>query len=339
MDIYYSKKIDMGKLKVRVKRKKDVIRFKKHCKELLKNQTLRIMKCFVCGSSKYKFIVNIFGFDYVQCLDCSHVFVSKLPDFGKIRKSYSSNIFNEMTSKLYANEEVYPYRINNIAKPKVEFIEKFVDKGNWLDIGCGAGEIIYYAKKQGWDVMGLETNKIAIDFILKHLDINVENKLVEDMPQEIIHSFDVISMFGVLEHLTRPKDVLEAIYNNSKDTFKLVVEVQNFNSFSSLCQIYFTNNVNRHFLPFAHISMFTFDSLKKLLNDTGFEIISAWFFGQDFYEFLQNLLLTFDSNLEKTGMFKFLLNCFNEFQSIIDKKQKSDSMLIIAQKNKYFKVI
>ena len=331
MNVYYGKKINMEKLKAKINRKDDVIKFKNYCKKIIKKSNLKKTKCFVCGSSKYEFVVNIFGFDYVQCLNCSHVFVSKLPDFAKIRKSYSSDIFNEMTSRLYANKEVYQYRVDNIAKPKVKFVEKFVKKGKWLDIGCGTGEIIYYAKKQGWDVMGLEVNKIARDFALKHFGVSVENKLVEDMPPKIINSFDVISMFEVLEHLTKPRDILETISKNSKNNVKLIIEVPNFDSFSSLCQTYFNDNVNRHLIPFAHISFFTFESLKRILNDTGFEIIAAWFFGQDFYEFLQNLL-TYDPNLKKTDMFKFLLGSFNKFQPIIDKQQKSDNMFVVAQK-------
>lgn len=333
MDVYYSKKINMEKLKAKINRKDDVIKFKNYCKKITKKTSLKKMKCFVCGSSKYEFVINIFGFDYVQCLNCSHVFVSKLPDFAKIRKSYSADIFNEITAKDYANKEVYQYRIDNIVKPKVEFVEKFAEKGKWLDIGCGTGEIIYHAKKQGWNTVGLEVNKIARDFALKYFGMAVENKLVEDIPQKIINSFDVISMFGVLEHLTKPRDILEIISKNSKNNIKLVVEVPNFDSFSSLCQIYFNDNVSRHLLPFAHISVFTFESLKRILNDTGFEIITAWFFGQDFYEFLQNLLV-YDPNLKKTDMFKFLLTFFNEFQSIIDKKQKGDTIIIIAQKKK-----
>lgn len=79
------------------------------------------------------------------------------------------------------------------------------------------------------------------------------------------------------------------------------------------------------------IFLYLHKSLEKILNDAGFEIIAAWFFGQDFYEFLQNLL-TYNSNLNQTGMFKFLLDQCNKFQSIIDKQQKSDTILIVAQK-------
>lgn len=256
VNIYYSKKINIERLKSKVKRKDDIIKFKNYCGNIIKKSNLKNTRCFVCGNSTYKNIINVFGFDYVQCLNCSHAFVSKLPIFEKIKKSYSSDIFNEMTLKLYANKELYQYRIDNIAKPKVEFVEQFIKKGKWLDIGCGSGEIIYYAKTQGWDVIGLEVNKIARDFALKYFGLSIENKLIEDTPPKIINLFDVISMFGVLEHLTKPKDILKTIYKNSKNNVKLVIEVPNFDSFSSLCQNCF-NNVNRHLAPFAHIPLFT----------------------------------------------------------------------------------
>ncbi|MFH1820695.1 MAG: hypothetical protein ABH805_02175, partial [Candidatus Nealsonbacteria bacterium] len=62
----------MEKLKARINRKDDVVKFKNYCREILEKSDLKEVKCFVCGSSEREFVLNVFGFDYVQCLTCSH---------------------------------------------------------------------------------------------------------------------------------------------------------------------------------------------------------------------------------------------------------------------------
>jgi len=70
----------------------------------------------------------------------------------------------------------------------------------WLDVGFGAGTILVAAKRDGWEVHGLEKSRLAVvqaraagftearegDFLQSPYDVD---------------SFDVVTLAGVVEHL------------------------------------------------------------------------------------------------------------------------------------------
>jgi len=165
----------------------------------------------------------------------------------------------------------------------------------------------------------------------KNFGLKIHNCLLENYPLEEVRKFDVISMFGVIEHLNEPKKVLKEIHQKSKNNSLLVVGTPNVASLSTECQKYFPKNVNRHLLPFSHIHLFSPKSLETILNKSGFKIVGWWFFGQDFYELLQNLLV-YDKNIKNSDLFGKLLENFNEIQKVIDKKQLGDEMLVVCKK-------
>jgi len=331
---FYGKPIDMDRLKVNVNRPDDAKKYARLCKKIIKAGKLENKKCYVCASDKYKKLLNIFGFDYVECKKCSHVYVLKAPSTEAIKKFYSSDVHHQMIKKLYANQKVKNYRVQTLSMPKVKFVEKFIKKrGSWLDLGCGTGEVIYAAKKLGWQVEGLEVDEIAYKFGEKNFGLKIHNCLLEDFPIDEVRKFDVVSMFGVIEHLNEPSKILKEICKKTKNEVSLVIGTPNVASLSTLCQEYFPDNTNRHLLPFSHIQLFSPKSLETVLRKAGFKIIGWWFFGQDFYEFLQNLLV-YDKNLKDSQLFDQLLNNFNQLQKVFDQKKFGDEMLVVCKKIK-----
>lgn len=322
----------MDKLKVDLDRVSDAKRYEEHCRKLRSSGSLtKILKCPVCDNSERKEAAIIFDFTYFQCSKCTHIYVSEVLDEKLVNDTYSSNIWDVTAKMLYANEKTYKYRVEKVATPKVEFVEKYAKKGKWLDIGCGTGEVLYCAREKGWQVKGLDINQLSIDFAKEHFNLDIENKFLEQLPNKEISEYDVFSMFCVLPHVPDPKKILKHIHQNSKKDCFLVLEGPNFESFSTYSQKYFHSNVNRHLVPFSHISLFTFQSLQKLLEISGFKIVANWFFGQDFYEFLQNISAS-DPGLKSSDAYKFLIENCNDFQVVIDKQKRSDLMITIAKK-------
>ncbi len=111
MEIKYGKQVNFSKLKINAHKKKDSMTYKKYCQELISESNLIETNYFVCNSNDNKYLFSIYGFDYVQCNHCSHVYVHKLPDLNEVKEVYTSELNENMTQKLYANENVYQYRI------------------------------------------------------------------------------------------------------------------------------------------------------------------------------------------------------------------------------------
>jgi 2-polyprenyl-3-methyl-5-hydroxy-6-metoxy-1,4-benzoquinol methylase len=327
----YGKPLDLARLKVDVKRKEEAQLLERRAKELL-DLPLETVKCFVCGSEDNELVTSIFGFEYVQCRNCSHVYVRGLPDFSKVDETYRSNLYDKFVSSIYTNKNVSNFRVENIAKPKVRFVSEFCKaKGKWLDLGCGTGEVVKAAKDLGWNATGIDRNKSEVDFGKDNYGVQIVCGNANSF--ERMEEFDVISIFNVLEHLTNPKELLENVSSKSKEDVILVVEVPNFDSVSTFTQLFFRKNINRHMVPFLHVQFYTLASIKRLLDETGFELVGKWVFGQDFFELLTNICLL-KPEFSKSKLYKYLMRKLNDLQLVFDRDEKSDNLLLVARKKK-----
>ena len=108
-----------------------------------------------------------------------------------------------------------------------------------MDIGSGSGELLYFAKKAGFDIFGIEPNQGYAQFCKDKLSLPIFNGTYEEADiQEL--TYDVIFMNEVLEHMPDPINVLRDIHSYLKDGGILIVNVQNFILGSS--NFFFRNN-------------------------------------------------------------------------------------------------
>jgi len=119
-------------------------------------------------------------------------------------------------------------------------------------------------KDMGWSVQGVEpVEKAAL--AAKHAGLNVEWKSYEEAeyPEK---SFDVITMWHVLEHFPDPKKVLQKVSRMLKDDGLLLVGIPNYDSFDRRVIREDWNGIE---IP-LHLYHFTPVSIKNLLNIAGF---------------------------------------------------------------------
>ncbi|OYU81363.1 MAG: methyltransferase [Flavobacterium sp. BFFFF1] len=101
-------------------------------------------------------------------------------------------------------------------------------KGRLLDIGAGTGEFLLTAKKNGWDVVGIEPNaKAKNTAIAKGAQfVNAESDLDDG-------DFDIISMWHVLEHVPDVERQISDLSRLVKPNGAVVIAVPNFKSFDA----------------------------------------------------------------------------------------------------------
>jgi ubiquinone/menaquinone biosynthesis C-methylase UbiE len=84
-------------------------------------------------------------------------------------------------------------------------IEGYVTKkGKLLDVGCAAGFFLKVAGDAGWKVQGIEPNRGLAQWGSKEYGVPISSKdfLASNLPNR---SFDVVTFWDVLEHVTDPK--------------------------------------------------------------------------------------------------------------------------------------
>lgn len=114
------------------------------------------------------------------------------------------------------------------------FVEQFQTSGALLDIGCGTGIFLEEMQKSGkWSLFGVEPTASAAHYVRKRFGVPVFNVQVEslDLPE---NSFDVITMWNVLEHLEDPRLVTQKMYCALKPDGFAIIAVPNYESISRL---------------------------------------------------------------------------------------------------------
>lgn len=140
-------------------------------------------------------------FRVVRCNKCSHIFCFPLPK--NIYKNYE-----DVIDKEYLRQS--KTRILS-AKIVLDDIKKLVPSGRLLDIGCATGDFLKVAKSFGYFVEGLELSKWSSE-IVKDKGILVHRKLLVSLSSKFPEKYDVITLFGVIEHFQNPRD--EMVYIN-----------------------------------------------------------------------------------------------------------------------------
>lgn len=113
---------------------------------------------------------------------------------------------------------------------RLRAIEHFQPGGRLLDVGCGTGIFMAEAHRRGrWEVFGLDPSATAAASIPRHLrDSFRQCSFAEaEWPG---NSFDVITMWNVLEHLPHPIRDLRRAYDLLTEGGWLVFSVPNMES-------------------------------------------------------------------------------------------------------------
>nr|WP_315252199.1 class I SAM-dependent methyltransferase [uncultured Flavobacterium sp.] len=152
------------------------------------------------------------------------------PSLDILGKYYESTDYISHTdSKRSLFEKAYHFVKNIALKNKLDLINSYQpSKGLILDIGAGTGDFLAVAGKGGWKTVGVEPSDKA-KAIAKSKGVS----FVENTSELDSHSFDVISMWHVLEHVPNLDEQIKELKRLLKPTGTLIVAVPNFKSFDA----------------------------------------------------------------------------------------------------------
>lgn len=287
--------------------------------------------CPICDSDKGQILVSVYEYDYYECDECGHVYLNTLIDEDNVKELYIGTENKKLQHNVYLSEDLFDKRLEQIAAPKVQWVlDEIKTNGMWIDIGCGTGEILYSAKKIGYDVRGIDSDEKEIEFA-KSKGLNVFcDYVTTENANDYISDGDVISLFNVLEHLENPKELIKNISDNIEAGTYVVIEVPRHPSISSLNNLIFSEFACRHIYPPDHMHVFTEESMEKMVKEANLEPISMWNFGQDAYDSIITALAS--RNINSSKFTNRLLESVPILQKSIDESGLSDTMIIICKK-------
>ena len=205
-------------------------------------------------------------FELRRCSACGIVYVDPRPGVDALTRLYDEDFYFSTG---------WPYRrlaslvIQCIQSCRRRRVERYLRRGQLLDIGCGDGHFVHHMARHGWDATGLDFSPSAIArarripnggrFRLGTLDDF-------DFPPGRL---DLITLWQVLEHIGEPRPLLARCHELLKRGGVLVVAVPNIDGLSSrlTAQRWWGLDVPRHLVHYSPAT------LRRSLERAGFGVV------------------------------------------------------------------
>jgi SAM-dependent methyltransferase len=260
----------------------------------------------------------------VKCKKCGLIFANPMADNNELSKYYS----NYSDTKKYEGYDLQAIakknikRIDKLSKREIfneaKYISHFNGNDKFLDIGCGLGLGLAYARKLGFKLYATEFDQNAIDFINANFDADC---FLGDLKKAKYpdNFFDLIHVSHVIEHVTDLDEFIVEIKRILKKDGFVCIGTPDSSSF--LYTIY--NNLM--FLSFKvpkiidgieHTFIFSNKLLSNFAHKYNFTIVEHYSVGMG--ETLSNLFSYKISFFKKLK--RFLQNFFKINQWIVLKK-------------------
>ena len=224
-----------------------------------------------------------------------------VPD--ELGKYYESEAYISHTdSRKTLFDRLYQWVKSYNLKHKIALIKQY-KKGNihLLDIGAGTGDFVLSSKKYvHWEAIGIEPSEKA--------RTKAEEKglsLQADFSKLLPHSFDVITMWHVLEHVPDVTQEIQIISNLLKENGIAVIAVPNYRSWDA-------QHYKEHWAAYdvpRHLWHFSKKSIEQLFAKEGFHLLATH--PMLFDAFYVSML----SEQYKTGKKSFLKGFLNGLRS------------------------
>lgn len=185
----------------------------------------------------------------------------RLPDYYQ-----SEDYISHTDGRRNIFEKVYQFVKSIALKRKLKLINAQVkDTKTLLDMGSGTGDFLKIASQNGWSVTGIEPNEQA----RKAANQKVQNRVFDiDVLYKLEHrSFDVITLWHVLEHLPDVEAHLAVFNKLLKPDGVLIIAVPNFKSFDASYYKGFwaAYDVPRHLWHFSQMAMSSLVSSQHMI--------------------------------------------------------------------------
>lgn len=225
--------------------------------------------CPVCSensSSIFLAKVNLVPrteYDLVECKHCGLIYFNPMPSVEELSRFYSGSYYNFDKSREEGKGMAF-----------ARHLKKIKQTGKFLDVGCATGFFLNGIKSHSdWEVYGTDFGESAVKFAKEKLGLNVVQGELESASFPDAY-FDYIHVNNVLEHVLTPVTLLKECRRIIKPDGVFFLSVPNgFNDSLDIIDFWKEENKPARSKD-GHIFFFPARTLLKLIEKTGFEILT-----------------------------------------------------------------
>lgn len=234
-------------------------------------------RCYLCQQRVPRKAFRKLGYDITKCPSCQLYALKFKGDYKAFIEDYYNEAFftgsEERAGYVDYEGDSWPEAQN--MRRYLKRISKYKTKGKLLDCGCATGIFMEEAQKIGFDVYGFDVSDYAIKKAKQKLGDRVELATLANFKYQS-KSFDVVTLFDVIEHLDDPKKALRRIKRIMKDDGLLMINTGDVGSVLARLE-----GKNWHFfIPPQHFFFFSRRTITILLEQVGFKVIKIDYKGK-----------------------------------------------------------
>ena len=231
----------------------------------------KLKKCVLCDSSHLEInLIDFRGISISKCSECGFQFMNPQYTDGYLNEYYSRYMDSENFG-CWPKDILYGYNFY------FSLIEKYLNPGKLLDIGCGNGHLMKAAIDRGWTVRGYDVDQKSTLQIAENLNVDVGCGDFFDC--NLGDSYDLVTLHQVLEHLKYPNQYMKKIYSLINNDGYIFVAVPNIKSLSNRFKYFLekkglrNRNIGKYYDTSHHVMYFEPETLVNLLDRHGFKVV------------------------------------------------------------------
>ncbi len=249
------------------------------------------MKCKICSYENKDITYRLVNANLFVCENCSFHY-SRYLDKEELKKTNfnveSINVPQELSAYLRNQLQHNNERFENHCSTVNKYLpaSKSKHKIKILDIGSGGGIFLSKMKAMGMDCYGIELDEKRLKFSVD--EYGLKNIFPYPLQSEFWmdnhrKSFDIITLWDVIEHVNSPRQIFDFSQKLLKDDGLLIIDTPcrdtfyhkfgelsyklSFGKFPSFLNIMYSDH------PFGHKQIFSKNDIKTLFFDYNFDVL------------------------------------------------------------------
>jgi 2-polyprenyl-3-methyl-5-hydroxy-6-metoxy-1,4-benzoquinol methylase len=227
--------------------------------------SLARVPCPVCGPGIREIPVwRKNRYRYVRCARCGLIYINPQLTDESVARIYSEQLYDQKSDRL----DLLLPRLDHYKDHLLRGLEKYRRTGQLLDVGCFKGFFVCSAARRGWTAVGTEVSRPAVRFARRELGLTVEQGDLLALSQFQDGQFDVITLFDVIEHLSRPDLYVRRAHRLLRPAGLLYMETPNVRALPRYL-------LGKRWTIFHRLHRYYFQpvTVERLLRRAGFERI------------------------------------------------------------------
>ena len=229
--------------------------------------------CNACGEMGSEPLLRKDGYQLMRCGVCGLISVADPPNDDERSKLYSfdtgyhASLVDDAASVAFHERE---------ASLNLRVLSRFASGGRLLDVGCSTGLFLRAARAIGWDGQGLEyspdSSRIARE--QHHLEVKTGELQAGTYAPA---SFDVVTMWDVIEHVPDPYATLIQIHRILDEDGQVLLKTPNADGLFPRLSLRLAGRLGfwGHAEPPGHLFQFSVATLSRLAERAGFRVVGV----------------------------------------------------------------